>query len=70
VSKETVERALEQVSSDPELFAQLEAGVRALDGFNLSAEETRALLTHDYLTFRNIGVSASLLERAGWCTGE
>jgi hypothetical protein len=67
--------AITAASSDPELYKKIEDGdkrglAESLARFDLTAEETVAFLRHDIATFRRLGLNRSIIERAGWCTGD
>lgn len=82
MSKEVLNKLIEQSLTDKKLNAQMQSAsrefeqakkdiaARALSEYDLSTDEREALLSKDRTALAALGVSANLLRRAEWCTGE
>jgi hypothetical protein len=82
MSKEALNKVLEQIVKDRELNHQVETGFKELEQrkqhvaqqvfskFDLTAEEREALISKDFLQLQALGASLHVLKRADWCTGD
>lgn len=82
MSKKALNELIEKSLTDKKLNARMESAARelesvkqklaqkALGDYDLTADEREAVIAKDITTLMALGVSAKILRRADWCTGD